>query len=510
MSQRLIESLQNPALYDHPVDQFELLETHISWVILTGRYAYKIKKPHNFGFLDFSTLEKRHHYCQEELRLNRRLAPDLYLELIPIGGSETAPELDVAAQDAFEFAIKMVQFPQSELAEALLKRGEFTTQSFAEIAEAVAGFHQKIAVADEQTEWGRAETVMAPVQQNFNQIRSLLNERDDLDQLAFLESWAQDSYQRLQELLTMRKQAGYIRECHGDLHLGNITRFNGKITLFDCIEFNESFRWIDCLNDAAFLVMDLEHRQLRHFANAFINRYLELTGDYRGMALMGFYKSYRALVRAKVTLFSLFGDQVTDQQRTQAFEQYRSYADLAESYTQVKVPKLVLMHGYSGSGKSWLSSRILEITGAIRLRSDVERKRLFDPNSKTLYSLETSQQTFDHLQSLTRDLLQSGYDVIVDATFLKQRDRAPFIHLAEILGIPYFILCCQADDQLIRQRLNQRQQDHRDISDADVEVYELQRAAGSNFNDQELPFCIQIDTSQQQQVEALLQKLSHE
>ena len=501
MSQALVQALQNSALYDHPVDSFEVIETHISWVILTGSFAYKIKKPNNFGFLDFSTLAKREHFCHEELRLNRRLAPELYLAVLPICGSEKAPRFD-GDGEAIEYAIKMVQFPQDQLLDKMLQRGELTQQHIDEIAAITAAFHQRTESAAAGTQFGSPEQVMAPVQQNFEQIRDFLEAESDLAQLSQIEGWAQDMANILNPVFTQRKESGMIKACHGDLHLGNITLFQGKVTLFDCIEFNDSFRWIDVMSEAAFFMMDLEDRGLQNLANRFLNAYLEQTGDYGGLRVLNFYKSYRAVVRAKVALFNLYNENLTEEQRQQIFSQYRSYIQLAERYMEIPKRYILLMHGFSGSGKTTVSTALVDNLGAIRLRSDVERKRLFDAAASKpsglndgIYSHSASEQTFAHLVKISEQVLNSGYAAIVDATFLQQAYRDLFHQLAENLGVPLRIVSCELDDTELRARIQQRQAAGTDPSDATIEVYEAQIASADALSEEELKHTSRINTA---------------
>ncbi|MDX1802422.1 MAG: phosphotransferase, partial [Marinobacter sp.] len=253
----LIAALQNPALYDHPVTDFQVHETHISWVILTGEFAYKIKKPMDFGFLDFSTLERRRHFCEEEVRLNRRLADKLYLEVVPITGSAEQPKLG-GPGEAFEYAIRMRQFDQSDLLDVRQENSRLDDRLLTSLAHQVADFHNHIPAVADDVPLGTPEAVYAGMQENFDQIRPLIDDPQLLAQLDQLESWTESTFSRQQTLIERRRADGFVRECHGDLHLANITVFEGEVTVFDCIEFSEPFRWIDIINDLAFLLMDLE------------------------------------------------------------------------------------------------------------------------------------------------------------------------------------------------------------------------------------------------------------
>jgi len=464
----LIAALQNPTLFAHPVTQFNLIETHISWVLLTGEFAYKIKKPVDFGFLNFTTLEARKHFCEEELRLNQRLAADLYLEVLPISGSPDKPQLGGAGQP-MEYAIKMRQFPQENLLNAVQARGELTAAHIDDLAAQIADFHRKTPPVAANHPLCSVAAICAPMWQNFAQIEPLLSEEADKAQLAALKGWMQASISRLTPILAERGANGKIRECHGDLHLGNaILRESGAVALFDCIEFNEEFRLIDQALDAAFLAMDLEDRGLNALARRFTNAWLEHSGDWQALQLLPLYKAHRALVRAKVGLFRL-GQEQDAAQREAILAQYRSYIALAESYSAIPAPFLVLMHGLSGTGKSHLARQLADASGAICLRSDVERKRLF-ADKKRRYSEQANQQTYAHLHSLAEMALLTGYSVIIDAAYLKRSERDTAKKIAQSIGAAWLILACEAPLALIEQRICARKQLGIDASDADLAV----------------------------------------
>lgn len=502
MSAKLIKQLQNPSLYPHSVDGFQVIETHISWVILTGEYVYKIKKPMNFGFLDFTTLDKRAFYCQEELRLNQRLAPSLYLDVLTITGDENSPSFN-GDGPVIDYAIKMKQFPQPTLFNELQKHQQLTDELLIELTEQLSEFHQHIAIASSDSPLGEPNTVFAPVAQNFEQILPLLTEKADIAQLENLQAWANDTFTRLHPIFAHRKAHGFIRECHGDVHLGNVALYEGKALLFDCIEFNDEFRWIDTLSDVGFLLMDLEDKGLHEQASLCLNRYLECTGDYADLTILNFYKSYRAMVRAKVGLFRLSDSTLAPTVRDQVLQQYRRYTALAESYTEIPSRHLMIMHGLSGSGKSTVSKLLLKKLRAIRLRSDIERKRLFGLSeldktksavTEGIYTPEASVKTYQHLLTTATHLLMAGYSVIIDAAFLKQKERALFNEAAEKVGAPFLIISCEADTAELEKRIKHRLLQNKDASEADINVLALQLAKQEPLNNDELPHAIMIDT----------------
>jgi aminoglycoside phosphotransferase family enzyme/predicted kinase len=513
VSQALIAALQNPALYPHPVEQFQVIETHISWVILTGPFAYKIKKPVNFGFLDFTELSAREHFCKEELRLNQRLTQGLYLDVLPISGSLEAPQLGGSGA-AIEYVLKMRQFPQSQLLSDVQARGELTEAHIDGLAKQIADFHGRTPAVATEHPLCLPQAIVAPMRQNFVQIRPLLSDAADLRQLDALDAWVEASIARLEPLLARRAEAGAIRECHGDIHLGNATLLDSKVVLFDCIEFNEEFRLIDIALDAAFLAMDLEDRGLKALSRRFISAWLELSGDYDALELLNLYKAHRALVRAKVALFSL-AHQTDAVQKAVTLRQYRNYANLAESYSAIPSSFLAITHGVSAVGKSHVAMRLVEALGAIRLRSDIERKRLFGEQkdadlgklSAGIYSQDASAATYQRLHQLAESALRAGFPVVIDATYLKQAQRDAASQVAESCGAPFLILECHAPDEVIASWLEQRQAAGTDPSDATMDVVRAQHASREALTEDELLHSKRVDTHESASLDTLITRI---
>jgi aminoglycoside phosphotransferase family enzyme len=485
MNSELISALLKPEIYPHACSELSLIETHISWVILTGDFAYKIKKPVNFGFLDFTSLPARKQYCDAELNLNSRSAPELYLGVLNIYGSAAYPSFEEIAGDVIEYAVKMHQFKNGHLLSELHDSGELSFLHIDELAERVARFHEEAKRAESETRFGHPEQLIIPAIQNFEQIRERLQNSQQIQQLAYLEKWTISSFKILGDTMISRKKNGLVRECHGDLHLKNITLFRDRVTLFDCIEFNEGFRWIDVISDMAFLVMDLEERGLQSFANRFLNHYLEVTGDYEGLRLLPFYKAYRAIIRAKISLFEM-ADYTDDQDEVDAlWSKYQSYIDLAESYTALPNRFVLTMHGFSGTGKSTVALRLVDQLGAIRIRSDVERKRLFgidprqhpgDSHAREMYASAGTDKTYHRLADLTGVVLDSGVSVVVDATSLMEWQRAIIEQQAANRGVPLGIADCQAAMSVIEEWIHRRESSGDDTSDADFSVVDRQVA----------------------------------
>lgn len=507
----LINSLFKAVAYDHGVGDISLIETHISWVLLTGPYAYKIKKPVNFGFLDFSTLEKRRFFCHEEIRLNRRLAADWYLEVVPI--TEAAGQLMMNGKgDAIEYAVKMRQFPS---AETLRERGEngcLNAADIDQIANTVADFHNRIEKTDAHTAYGDGLAIRHWFTENFGHIRPSLRDRQQLQQLEALEAWGLDEWKHKLPIMAQRKQQGFVRECHGDLHLGNMTLIDGQVVLFDCIEFNPMLRWIDVISEVAFLVMDLVQVRYDGYAYRFLNRYLQETGDYHGLALLPYYLVYRALVRAKVAWLRAIQNLDTDA-GTQARDEYAHYVNLAERFTQVNRTVLVITHGFSGSGKSWFAAQLAEKIGAIQIRSDSERKRLFGYQTQEttgsgidsgVYAAAAGQKTYQHLAELAKVVLEAGCSAIVDATFLKVEQRNLFRALADECRVAFRIVDFQASEKTLSQRIQHRQNDP---SEATLEVLARQRQVAQPFLPEEQQDVFTLNTERDDGLATLLNGL---
>lgn len=502
MESKLVNNLLRPECYPHEVGAFSVIETHIAWLVMTGEYVYKIKKPVNFGFLDFTTLEQRKFFCEEELRLNQRMSSDLYLEVVTIAGSEQAPRIE-PTDSPIEYAVKLRQFESGHLLSELLDRHQFNPSWLDQLAEKIARFHLVAPIVSPDSPWGEPESIRKVTEDNYRHIDRRLISGDDARLLDQLWQTAKARFQALQPLLRKRKQEGFVRECHGDLHLGNITLNEDRLLVFDCIEFNLEFRWIDRIADLAFLLMDLEANGENRWANRCANRYFEITGDYQGVLILPYYKAHRAMVRAKVAML----DELRDEQ------QFRHYLHLTARYAQPPKPLLILMQGISGSGKSYLSSELAQIIGAVRVRSDIERKRIYRQASLqgqtlSLYGADMNTRTFLKMSEIAEMLIAAGQTVILDATFIKHRTRRHYIQMAEKLGYPVCLLSCVAPLELIQQRLEARSAEGSDPSDATFAVSLQQIKSQDPLSEDELTISCQIDTSDPRAVDSALRFLA--
>lgn len=476
----LIAGLRRPGSYPHAAAEVQLLETHISWVLLAGDYAYKIKKPVNLGFLDFSTLELRHRCCLEELRLNRRFAPQLYLDCVAITGDAGHPAVG-GDGPVIEYAVRMRRFPQEALASRLLAANALLPRHIEAFALALADFHGKAARStNDSGPWGTPADLLAAALQNLDVLQRELGTPGDTAAVAALRAWTLREHAALHGLMLQRQAAGAVRECHGDLHLDNIVLIDDALLPFDCIEFSAGLRWNDVLSEVAFLAMDLLYRGESRLAWLFLNAYLEHAGEYGGIRLLPFYLVYRALVRAKIV--ALRAAQIdSPDARGPLLQTARSYLALAETLAHPRQPALVITHGPSGSGKSRISSALMMQAGAVRIRADVERKRLHGmaPQERHgaaagLYGEQATAATYRRLAELAREILAAGYTAIVDAACLQRWQRDQLRSEARTARVPFLNLAVSAPEAVLRARISQRQAAGSDPSDAELAVLEQQ------------------------------------
>lgn len=486
--QELIEKLRSADAYPHATGSIELVETHISWVLLTGDYAYKIKKAVKLPFLDFSTLERRRRFCDDELELNRRLAPELYLEVVTIGGDASQPRL--GAEPAIEYAVCMRQFPSDALADRLVRRDALEAAELVRLAERIADFHRGL-------EPRIVNSSSAQALENLAELESELG-GGPAGELEPVADWLRREASRLEPELTRRIREGRVRECHGDLHLGNIARVAGELLPFDCLEFDAALRTIDVLDEAAFLFMDLLHHGRQDLAFVFLNHYLAKTGDYDGLAVLWFFTAHRALVRAKVETI-----RAEQHPGTASKDSVAAFIATAATGQRLARPALLITSGLSGSGKTTIARDLAQEIGAIHIRSDIERKRLYElpADARTdseldsgIYSAAASAATYARLAGVAGQALAAGLSVIVDAAFLSAENRRQFRELARRHDAPFAIVSCEADETTLRARIVERAEHGRDASEADLAVLSRQIETADPFSQDESTALLRVDT----------------
>lgn len=481
MDQSLIDALLQPATYPERPSGVCLVQTHISYLFLTDRYVYKVKKPVDFGFLDFTTLEKRRFYCSEEVRLNRRLSPDIYLGVVALHRDQDGSVSLDGKGEIVDYAVKMIRLPQQRMMARLLDEGAVTAGEIAAIARTVAAFHATADRSSEIDRYGSTEMIRANWEENLRQVRPFCERTLTARTLAQIESWVMAFLQNHEPHFAARIAAGFIRECDGDLHSENIC-LDDAVHIFDCIEFNEKFRYSDTVADVAFLVMDMESHGRADLSRLFVREYIAASGDGGLRDLLPLYLVNRAFIRGKVTSFRLDDPQIPATEKPAAAAKAARYFRLARGYTlRERLPfSLIVTCGFTGCGKSSLAAELALQLGLEHLASDVERKRLAGiaahERGADIYTPEWNRRTYAQLARRADEVLARGERVIVDGTFLRRADRQTFSALAEAAGGRLLILRLHCPADRIRQRLAARAQDPTAVSDGTWEIYQQQAA----------------------------------
>jgi aminoglycoside phosphotransferase family enzyme/predicted kinase len=498
----LVEALRAPECYFHPANDIEVLQTHISFVVLAGPFAYKIKKPVKLPFLDFSTLQTRRHYCEEEVRLNARTAPELYLGVVPIAGNFERPVMG-GMGEAIEYAVRMRRFPAAARLDHLAASDRLEARHVDALANEIARLHAQARRADPRLDFGSPDGILHAALDNFASIQLADEPGDTFTVPRSLYHWTTAEHARLRDLMRQRRLDGFVRECHGDLHLANVVLLETGPVLFDCVEFNSALRWIDVASDAAFAFMDLHFHGYPALAARLAGAYFERTDDYAGLELLRFYAVYRAMVRAKIAAISVRQPGIPRHDRDQHRAAFARYVELAQRLALCGPVGIVAMHGFSGSGKSVVSETLAERLGAIRIRSDVVRKYLhgLPPSGESgshiqegLYAPASSTRTYLALAARAMQVVHAGYPVIVDATFLDRAQRRRFSDLADSLGVPFAIVDCTASPGTLRERILRRSGARIDPSEANLAVLDHQMRSASPLGPGEREGCITCDT----------------
>jgi aminoglycoside phosphotransferase family enzyme/predicted kinase len=490
----VVTALSDPRIYQPRVDHVELIETHISWVFLAGDWVYKVKKPVDLGFLDFTTLERRRFFCEEEVRLNQRLTQDVYVGVVELKG---AGRLRLGGPGPLrEVAVKMRRLPHDRMLDVLVREGRAEPPLLEEIGRIVARFHAAAPTGGEIDALGGLDTVCANWDENFEQTASFGPEVLPDEWRRDLRAWGDAFLEREAGRFTERVAAGRSRDCHGDLQAQHVC-CTEPIQIFDCIEFNHRFRYGDVAGEIAFLAMDLTRLGRDDLAMRFVNAYLEESGDYAAVPLLDFYSAYRAFVRGKVLGFMV-------ETHPDAAPKARERFALAHRFTQRRpAPRLLITTGVVGSGKSTVARAVAARIGAIVVRTDAERKRLagLTPTERRavdfgegLYTPEMSRSTYAECLRVARELLIAGWSVVVDGTFSAVAERRQAREVASKLRVPYTAIWCDAPDAILADRLRQRAADPREVSDAGPELLGRHRAQYDAPEGE--PDTIRLDTSE--------------
>jgi len=486
MIRTTLKSLLKPDAYPEAVTRVELVQTHVSYIFLTDRHAYKIKKPVDFGFLNFSTIDRRRFYCNEEVRLNRRLCPDIYEGVVELRETPSGAAFHGSGA-IIDYAVKMKRLPADRMLDKLVDAGAVTPATMRRISSVIAEFHRTALMSPAIAEYGRLERIMFNWQENFEQMVPFENLTLPAQERESIRSWVAEFAAGHTNLFQQRVDNGFIRECDGDIHLENICLDDDAVHIFDCIEFNERFRCCDTAADIAFLLMDLDYHGRHDLSDDVIDEYVSRTGDQGLAALVDFYKIYRAFVRGKVESFRLNDSGINPDDQAQARKRAAGYFRLVRGYIERRrlKPALYITCGLMGSGKSTLASQLAFELGIASFNSDKTRKQIMgvppdtpvrDAFGEGLYDRQSTEATYAELLNRAENQLQKGASVVIDAGFLHKAQRTPFAGLAKRLAVPLIILqvvCSEAEN---KSRLQEREATGKSLSDGRLELLALQSA----------------------------------
>jgi aminoglycoside phosphotransferase family enzyme/predicted kinase len=506
----LIEALAHAHAFPDATEPVRVVETHISYVFLTGRHAYKVKKAIELPFLDFRTLADRKRYCDEELRLNRRLAADLYLGVVPIGGTSARPV--VGAEPAIEYAVKMVQFPDDARLDRQIARAGVPVEAVVAFADELAAFHARLPeLPNTMPPSEEAAIVTQAVRDNVRELGALVEPTPFAARMDALRGWTDAQCERLVPVVARRLAGRAQKECHGDLHLENLLLRDRKIAAFDALEFDPKLREVDVVSEASFAAMDFMAHGRPDFAFAFLARYFEAGGDYDGIDVLRFYLVYRALIRAKVRAVK------ATQSGEPQIAPLAPYFEVADELIAPRRPLVVITHGLSGSGKTRLSGELVGGLHALRVRSDLERKRLhaLDPLASSgssvgggIYAEHASAETYERLRAIAATALANDFNIVVDAAFLRRAERDRFRELAAEHAARFAILHCEAAPDLLRARVAARAAAGSDASEAGIAVLEHQLAHVEGLAPEEQAVTVAVDTGMPVDRESTLRRLA--
>jgi len=482
MLPELVKALLEPEAYPETTGKIELVQTQMSFVFLTEEFVYKVKKAVDLGYLDYTTLDKRHFYCQKEVELNRRLCPEIYLGVVPVTQDKEAIRIG-GRGEAVEYAVRMRRLPQPKMMNVLLADDGVTAEMVGGVARKLARFHKEAETNAEISAFGETRAITRNTDENFDQTEQYIGRTISKDNYKHIKEYTDSFIKKNAPLFNKRIKGGRIKDCHGDLHAAHIC-FTDGICIYDCIEFNDRFRYCDVASEMAFLAMDLDHYGRADLSRTLVEAYVAESGDKEMLKLLGFYKGYRAYVRGKVESFKLDDPYISEVEKEKTQEVAASYFDLARACTRAK-PVLFITVGLVGTGKSTLAKALARRLGLVVISSDITRKQLadvpltehrFEEFDSGIYSAELSRRTYDKMFSGVGDVLSDGGSVVLDASFIRAEERLKAKRLAEEIGADFFIIECTLDEANIKKRLEGRLE-RGSVSDGRWEIYRPQKKA---------------------------------
>jgi uncharacterized protein len=480
MGKRLLKSLLKPSAYDEPTSTVRLVQTHVSFLFITDHFVYKIKKPVDLGFLNFTTLDRRRFYCNEEVRLNRRLCPDIYLGVLEVRESSHGVNLR-GEGTVIDYAVKMKRLPEERMLDRLLEEDAVSVDDIRRIARVIAAFHLAAERGGEIDKYGSIQSIRKNWDENFLQVSGFIDSTIDRRDLGIIHEWVDRFMSAHEGVFEERVRQGFIRDCDGDIHAENICLAD-YVCIFDCIEFSSRFRYCDTAADIAFLLMDFDCHGKRGFSRILQHEYLERTGDEGMPGLIRFYKVLRAVIRGKVESLRLRDPHIPDDEKRAAQERARRYFRLARGYCLLDnlAPTLVVMCGLTGSGKSTIAAALgfelgVTVVSSDRVRKELaalpESARVLAAYEEGMYAPEFTAATYRELLHRTEQALAGGETVIADATFRYRSDRLRFRELAARSGASFVIIHVVCPEKLVRQRLHERGKRSDEVSDGRWEIF---------------------------------------
>lgn len=475
----LIEFLLCPNTYPHSPNEIKHIQTHASHVFIAAPYVYKIKKPVDFGFLDYSTLEKRKFYCQKELELNKRLCCNAYICVEEISLKDGELKLG-PGDETIEYSVKMNLLPEKYFLHNLLAEGAVSKDDFSKIAEKISDNYKSQIPSDNISKFGQPDNIKSIIDDNISTSKKFLNETITDNAHSTLKSYNENIFRNKTSIFIKRLQNGWIRDCHGDLRLEHINLSNSDICIYDCIEFNEKFRYIDIASDAAFLSMDLDYNGYYKLSEFFIGEISGLMTDNSINDVLDFYKCYRAIVRGKVETLKSLEPEVPEEERRRARKNADTFYKMALKYALFgSKPVTIVTFGVIGTGKSTIAKALSEELSFNVITSDIVRKRIsgipkferkYEGYDTGIYSKDVTEKTYNEMFDIAEDIIKNGKSVIIDASFSKKKWRKKLVELTKKLDSILYFIHTKAPKPVIEQRLSAREVEEKTISDARLEI----------------------------------------